>query len=230
MINLIFPFFYTYKVRLGSIKQFIYWLIHNLFVTQILTYLILEKFFGTDVLIFFFLIQLIYELGYIDNDFYANDKFKSNRIKKFSLNNHNGYLLILSKSLVIILFCIFFKEYINMKYYILLVLVLVYIIHNRLKKKFRFPTFIVLRLIKFLPFFIMEYEINNSFILLILYFPYIVKEAKTYFNLSSFSSLLIIISIAYVIYIGKWLPSIFFFIYCFSSVIYKYAKNSLFNN
>lgn len=168
------PGYYYFKERTN-----LFTFIERLFFIFLMLLLIGNvKYFKISLLIWYSFIT-IYEIGYIDNDFFAirNEKNPSIRLSE-KVKKIHVFKFILIRLIYFIILCILMYYFLNSnvyKFYIIIniTILIVFLIHNRLKREKRFITYSVLKLSHFyIPLF--AYMNIKSLILglLIFYLPY----------------------------------------------------------
>jgi hypothetical protein len=143
----IFIFRYSPRLSLGSLG--------GLFLMEVMPFLIaaiIESINPFQVLVGFYLLYGVYELGYLDNDVKASGENVGATIRdQFSKFNHKIFLLI-RIPLMVGVFSLIFFEYSIVSYFsivILLAILPIFFIHNRLRNRFyRVCTFLALNNIK----------------------------------------------------------------------------------
>tara|TARA_B110000971_G_C19985622_1_gene489428 strand:+ start:675 stop:1373 length:699 start_codon:yes stop_codon:yes gene_type:complete len=149
----ILPGFYTTSRRLKTAKALLLYIYHNMLFPSMLALLVGDtEIISTKFFLWLFIIHLTYEIGYFMNDYFASDSSNNWRNPDYLTKKEKNYYLIV-KLLILFLFLLFIKEWsINL---IATSLLIIYILHNSLKKQYRFFSFIFLRVLKMLPFFIL---------------------------------------------------------------------------
>lgn len=134
------PFYYIFKTRYNNYKKLL-----HLFLLYIFPPIIFKIYYDLDYDFSKILaIYLVYELGYIDNDRQVDSRTKQNFIN--SPNYLNNKIIINILFLFILLFLDFRLNLIIFS----LVTALIFIIHNRIKSKYRITTYWSLTVIRVL--------------------------------------------------------------------------------
>lgn len=181
--KLIFPGFYTYNIRLKSIRSLLIYFYFNLIVPLIILTIVFTYDLALDtinkVLIHWALVHLVYECGYILNDYTAVDS-KSNWRNLPNLTYKQLALILASKITVITLFSLF--ELNLIWFFLAIAIIFLYILHNSLSKPKRIITFILLRLVKFSPFFLLEDLVLVRGIMIYFLSVGVIEGIKSYYN------------------------------------------------
>jgi hypothetical protein len=125
---------------------------------------------STKFLLWLFIIHITYEIGYFMNDYFASDSLDNWRSPDYLAKNEKIYYLKV-KLFIVFLLLLLIKDW----SVVLLVTALlsVYVLHNFLTKKHRFFSFVLLRVLKMLPFFLLP---KFSFVLFFYFFGYAILE------------------------------------------------------
>ena len=220
----IIPFYFTVSQRLSTPFQIFSYLVHNFIFPFIFLFFLTENIFNSSFAFCWISTHLVYEVGYFMNDYFASDSRISSR-SKFPLNLKNATIIFVCKLTLITFFSILFTPL--HYFFILSFLFLVYVFHNKLKKKNRMATFVVLRFLKFAPFWFFLTEINLyifiSFIAILS-----IKEGfisyKKNINIENFINFFFIIFSIYCLYNNYIGVSVLVLIYVFNKKLREYAS------
>lgn len=154
-----FPLYYFFKTRLKNINWIIKYLIFPIVFLLLLIYSLWE------INIIFFIINFImfynfYEIFYYYND-YSSYKNEIKWIKRSKWNiDRNLYLFLKIIITIFFLFIILIYTNYNINLYLLILFItwVVFFIHNNIKEKFRYITFILLYFLNTLN----KFFINNQ--------------------------------------------------------------------
>lgn len=217
------PFIYTISQRLSTPVQILFYLIHNLFFPLVFFLFLKVNFSLIFFLNLWFFTHLVYEIGYFMNDNFASDSRSSSRTN-IDLKKNSKISIFFIKTISVFISSYFFVP-VDF-YFILIALFFIYIIHNKLKKENRIPTFILLRILKFAPFWFLLKDFQ-LYIFIFFFATLSFKESlNSYKNKSILTNYIdltfFIVSFA-CLYYGFIILSIFILIYVFNKKLRSYA-------
>lgn len=175
------PFLYTYKTRLKDIMKTISWI----FIYIMPTYIYLNHFSTLNIInttiiyiVQIFIVYNFYEVGYIQNDTETIKKEKNPtlRLNKLELSYYEKnkfriyfYRSLIEVFLIVILVSMSYFYKLKFDYYIFVpvFLIIVYLIHNKLRNKFNLITVFLLFCIRYLSYPILFLD-NVTFLDLVL--------------------------------------------------------------
>jgi hypothetical protein len=178
------PFLYYFITRINSIPKKVSWSIVNVF-PILWVCAIITDINSMVVVILYFLglcaMMSIYEVGYLENDIITT-KNETNPTKRLDDESHNflekNYNKIISMkyglTLLIVILSLIIETSTNIQLYIyqfifsLLILRVIYLIHNKIRNKFNILTFLGLVIFKHYSIILLFIPFNQSLSLLIL--------------------------------------------------------------
>lgn len=219
------PFLYTFHTRLLSSTSKIAWVTTYLLPVFIVFFLLDLDFLFYLVLIF--CIYLVYEVGYIVNDFEVtkNEKNPTMRVSDGEINyyENNKIKVFLFRLIILIIVCFFvylkYLFYFNSLLLTLLAILLIYCIYNSIRNNFNLPLYSLLVHSRYFLFFCFICKDVNLFILLFLSYPMcalIEFSSKKRFWTSRFIKILNFDKFRVYYYLFMFLIGVFLYFYEFN--------------